>query len=134
MLTGEPPFKGDLHEVMRQHMEAPPPPLREKRKKVPRRMAAIVMSALAKNPDDRPASAATFASAFRASSEGTGKLLRRALALYSEHFPPFFRLSIVAYLPVFLLTSLFLLKDQLPVSVLGNAATITITVALALLM
>ena len=40
MLTGEPPFKGDLHEVMRQHMETPPPPLREKRKKIPRRMAA----------------------------------------------------------------------------------------------
>jgi serine/threonine protein kinase len=114
MLTGEPPFKGDLHEVMRQHMEAPPPPIREKRKKVPRRMAQIVMSALAKNLDERPASAANLASAFRASSEGTGKLLRRALALYSEHFPLFFRLGIMAYMPVFLLLGIFLLKDSLP--------------------
>jgi len=114
MLTGEPPFKGDLHEVMRQHMETPPPPIREKRKKIPRRMAQIVMSALAKNPDERPASAATFASAFRASSEGTGKLLRRALALYSEHFPLFFRLGIMAYMPVFLLSGVFLLKGSLP--------------------
>ncbi|HKS39546.1 MAG TPA: protein kinase, partial [Blastocatellia bacterium] len=114
MLTGEPPFKGDLHEVMRQHTEAPPPPIREKRKKVPRRMAQIVMSALAKNLDERPASAATFASAFRASSEGTGKLLRRALALYSEHFPLFFRLGIMAYMPVFLISGIFLLKDSLP--------------------
>ncbi len=131
MLTGEPPFKGDLHEVMRQHMEAPPPPLREKRKKVPRRMAAIVMSALAKNPDERPASATIFASAFRASSEGTGKLLRRALALYSEHFPLFFRLGVMAYLPVFLFIGLFLLKDALQTLIASKVISVTITVLLS---
>ncbi|HKP87606.1 MAG TPA: protein kinase [Blastocatellia bacterium] len=134
MLAGEPPFKGDIREVMRQHIESPPPPLREKRKKIPKRMAAIIMSALAKNPDERPASAATFASALRASSEGTGKLLRRAFALYSEHFPVFFRLAIVAYLPVFLLTALFLLKDVMAGSVLPKWAAITVTLALALMM
>ncbi|MGA9770590.1 MAG: serine/threonine-protein kinase [Blastocatellia bacterium] len=134
MLTGEPPFKGDLHEVMRQHMEAPPPPIREKRKKIPRRMAAIVMSALAKNLDERPQSAATFASAFRASSEGTGKLLRRAFALYSEHFPLFFRLGVFAYMPVLLLTGIFLLKDKFPILAMPKAAAITITILLSLIM
>jgi serine/threonine protein kinase len=131
MLTGEPPFKGDLHEVMRQHMETPPPPLREKRKKVPRRMAAIVMSALAKNPDERPASAAIFASAFRASSEGTGKLLRRAFALYSEHFPLFFRLGLMAYLPVFLFIGLFLLKDTLPTLIGSKVISVAMTILLS---
>jgi hypothetical protein len=58
------------------------------------------MSALKKNPWDRPASAAGFASALRGSSEGIGSLLRRAFALYSEHFPKFLRISLLAHLPV----------------------------------
>jgi serine/threonine protein kinase len=113
MLAGEPPFKGQTFDVMKLHIEAPPPPLREKRSKVPKRMAALVMSCLAKSPADRPASAAGFASALRASSEGTGALLRKAFALYSEHFPTFFRLSLVAYLPVIILVVLLSLNDVL---------------------
>ena len=100
MLAGEPPFTGQAYELMRLHMEAPPPPLKEKRRKMPKRMAAIVMSALAKNPTDRPATAAGFASALRATSEGTGALLRRAFALYIEHFPKFFRATLLMYLPL----------------------------------
>jgi serine/threonine protein kinase len=100
MLAGEPPFTGQAFELMRLHMEAPPPPLKEKRKKMPKRMAAIVMSALAKSPADRPASAAGFASALRATSEGTGALLRRSFALYIEHFPKFFRVTFLMYLPI----------------------------------
>ena len=104
MLTGSPPFKGDMHEVMRQHIEAAPPPLRKKNKKIPKKTAAIVMQALAKSPDERPANAAGFASALRASAEGTGTLLRRSLALYSEHFPKFFRASLLTYSPLILLS------------------------------
>ncbi len=100
MLAGEPPFTGPAYELMRLHIDAPPPPLKEKRRKMPKRMAAIVMSALAKNPADRPASAAGFASALRATSEGTGALLRRAFALYVEHFPKFFRVTFLLYLPL----------------------------------
>ena len=134
MLTGEPPFRGDMHEVMRQHKDSLPPPIRDKRRKIPKKMAAVVMAALAKNPADRPPSAASFANALGAGSEGTGKLLRRAFALYSEHFPVFFRLALTAYLPVFLLTMLFLLKDLLIKSdeTLKTANTI-ISVVLALL-
>jgi len=113
MLAGRAPFTGDINEVLRQHIEAAPPPLRERRKKVPKRMERVIMSALAKNLDDRPASALSFANALRASSEGTGKLFRRALVIYSEHFPVFFRLSLVAYMPVLLLTVLFLSNDLL---------------------
>jgi serine/threonine protein kinase len=113
MLAGEAPFTGDINEVLRKHIEAAPPPLRERRKKVPKRMAQVIMSTLAKNPNDRPASAMSFANALRASSEGVGKLFRRALAIYSEHFPVFFRLSLVAYMPVVLLTLLFVSNDLL---------------------
>jgi serine/threonine protein kinase len=111
MLAGEPPFTGPAYELMRLHMEAPPPPLKEKRRKMRKRMAAIVMSALAKNPADRPASAAGFASALRASSEGTGALLRRAFTLYVEHFPKFFRVTFLVYLPLIALHGALLISS-----------------------
>ncbi len=113
MLAGEPPFKGAAFELMKLHMEAEPPPLREKRRKMPKRMAAIVMSALAKNPADRPASAAGFASALRATSEGTGDLVRRAFALYIEHFPKFFRVTLLMYLPLIALHGALLVSAAL---------------------
>ena len=55
-------------EVIELHKTAAPPPIREKNRKVPRKMARIAMSALAKNPAERPPSAAGFASALRARS------------------------------------------------------------------
>src|SRR5262249_41032187 len=116
MLAGAPPFAGTPFELMKLHIEAPPPPLRDKRK-LPKRMAAVVMSALAKNPADRPASAAGFASALRATSDGTGALLRRAFALYIEHFPKFFRVTFLTYLPVMALHAALLV-----VSLMGAAA------------
>jgi hypothetical protein len=63
-----------------------------------------VMSALAKDPADRPQTAAAFASSLRAQAEGIGSLYRRALTLYSEHFPKFFKLSVIAHIPVIVLT------------------------------
>src|SRR5438105_2878668 len=50
MLTGAPPFSSDMMTVMREHMESAPPPLRERNRKVPKRVAQVVMSALAKDP------------------------------------------------------------------------------------
>ncbi|HSE37882.1 MAG TPA: serine/threonine-protein kinase, partial [Blastocatellia bacterium] len=123
MLAGEPPFTGQAAELMRLHVEAPPPPLREKRRKIPKRMAAIVMSALAKRPADRPASAAGFASAIRATSEGTGALLRRASALYIEHFPKFFRVTLLMYLPLIILHSALLISTAMSPEVITAEAT-----------
>ncbi len=106
MLAGTPPFTGEMNEVMRQHTEAAPPPLKEKRKNIPKRLAKIVMLALEKDPKRRPETAAGFASALRAQSEGTSALLRRAFALYSEHFPKFFRVALLVMLPVITLSLL----------------------------
>jgi serine/threonine protein kinase len=113
MLAGAPPFTGPAYELMRLHMEAAPPPLKEKRRKMPKRMASIVMSALAKSPADRPTSADGFASALRASSEGTGALLRRAFTLYVEHFPKFFRVTFLVYLPLIVLHGALLISSAL---------------------
>ena len=99
LLTGETPFKGSPEEVIELHKTAEPPPVREHNRKVPRKMARIVMSALAKDSAERPQSAAGFASAMRASWEGPGHLLRQAFALYSEHFPTFIKIALLGYAP-----------------------------------
>ena len=103
LLTGETPFQGSPEEVIELHKTAEPAPLRERNRKVPRKMARIVMSALAKDPAARPQSAAGFAAAIRASWEGPGHLLRQAFALYSEHFPTFIKIALLGYAPFTLL-------------------------------
>lgn len=104
MLTGKTPFAGDTGSVIREHLENSPPYLRSQNKKIKERVANVVMSALAKDPAARPQTAAAFASSLRAQAEGIGSLYRRALTLYSEHFPKFFKLSLIAHIPVIVLT------------------------------
>src|SRR5262249_21724929 len=113
MLAGEPPFTGDMLEVMKLHVEGAPRPLKEMRPEVPKGMARLVMSALSKVPEQRPASAAGFGSALRASLERTGVLTRRAFALYSEHFPPFFRVSLITQVPIIFLGVVMLVAEWL---------------------
>jgi lysylphosphatidylglycerol synthetase-like protein (DUF2156 family) len=67
-----------------------------------------VMTALSKKPEDRPPTAAAFASSLRAQADGIGSLYRRAFALYSEYFPKFLRLSLIAHLPVIIVTLLII--------------------------
>jgi serine/threonine protein kinase len=108
MLAGEPPFAGATGNVMQEHIKVAPPPLRDRVKNVPKRAAQVVMTALAKEPADRPPTAAAFASGLRAQAEGIGSLYRRAFALYSEYFPKFLRLSFIAHLPVIVVTLLII--------------------------
>ncbi len=107
MLAGEPPFAGNTSVVMRAHREQQPQDLHERAPKVSKRVAAVVMSALAKNPAKRPQTAFAFASALRGQSEGVGALYRRAFALYSEYFPKFLKLSLIAHVPM-IITSILL--------------------------
>jgi serine/threonine protein kinase len=100
LLAGEPPFTGDAATLMRRHLGEPPVPLRTRTRRVPRAAAAIVMSALSKEPAARPSRAGGYASALRAATEGSGTLLRQALAMYSERSPVLLRLSALAYTPL----------------------------------
>lgn len=63
-LSGRLPFpyseSGSAYEVMRGHTELTPPPLAQLAPHVPAALAAVVMRSLAKDPDDRFASAAEF--------------------------------------------------------------------------
>lgn len=109
MLAGEPPFSGNTSAVMRAHREQDPPHLRERAAKIPKRAAGVVMSALSKNPAERPQTAFAFGSALRAQSEGVGAIYRRAFSLYSEYFPKFVKLSLIAHVPM-IITSILLVS------------------------
>src|SRR5262249_757610 len=114
MLAGETPFSGGTDDLLRLHTHAPPPPIR-KRARIPRAMARVIMGALAKDPAARPATAGGFADALRAGSEGSGTLLRQAVVLYGEHFPAFFRLSLLGHAPlVATVVALFLIDGDPP--------------------
>jgi serine/threonine-protein kinase len=56
-LTGEPPFSGDVKSLARQHLKKSPTPPRKLNKKISRPMEAMILKALAKNPEDRYSSA-----------------------------------------------------------------------------
>src|SRR5829696_308715 len=138
MLAGDPPFAGKTSTVMRAHREQQPQDLHERAPKIPKRVAAIVMSALAKNPAERPQTAFAFASALRAQSEGAGALYRRAFALYSEYFPKFLKLSLIAHVPM-IITSILLIGAFLwykywpPAGMLGKVVVFSTIGILSLL-
>ena len=114
MLAGEAPFAGSVEELVRLHVTAAPQPLSEKVRDTPRGMGRVVMAALSKDPAERPQSAAAFASALRANAEGSGALLRQAIALYSERSPALLRISLLCYAPVILAAACLYLIDGDP--------------------
>jgi len=70
MLTGGPPFSGDLGAaVMHQHNTASPRPLRELNAATPAALDALVMQMLAKQPGERPQTAAQLVDALPATLE-----------------------------------------------------------------
>jgi len=135
MLAGAPPFAGVTGNVMQEHLKVAPPPLHERNKKVPKRVAQVVMTALSKRPEDRPQTAAAFASSLRAQADGVGALYRRAFALYSEYFPKFLRMSLIAHIPVIistvLLIGLELAERYVPKGGMGTKALFICALVLA---
>jgi eukaryotic-like serine/threonine-protein kinase len=80
MLTGRLPFMNqNQFELMRAHIEFPPPPPRKYAPHLPESMEAIMLQALAKKKEDRFASAYEFRDAILASPDlPTGALMGRA--------------------------------------------------------
>jgi serine/threonine protein kinase len=102
MLSGNTPFTGNPTVVMQQHKEAAPPPLVAR--KASKKLRRVVMSALAKDPADRPANPAAFANTMRSYSEGVGQLVQAGLMLYLQHIRSFLRLDLLVYSPVIFIT------------------------------
>lgn len=63
-LCGERPFKGSLAEIAFQHVMAAPPSLREKVATIPTAVEEVLLTALAKDPNQRFASVQEFADAY----------------------------------------------------------------------
>ncbi len=72
MLTGRPPFnEGPAMAILSQHLTQPPPTLREvdSTLDIPERLEAIIAKGLAKEPEDRFASAEEFSAVLRAADD-----------------------------------------------------------------
>jgi hypothetical protein len=104
LLCGSTPFEGEPVAVMEAHRTCEPLPLRQRHRKMPRSLAQLVMSALDKQPDRRPATAIAFGDGLRVRADGLGRLYRRAFALYSEYFPAILAVSLVAHVPLIVVT------------------------------
>jgi len=85
MLAGETPFTGTPSELLRQHREVAPAPLRAKRRGVPAAVEAVVRQALSKDPAGRPATAGAFAFLLRLQAEGYAWTRRQAEAIIRQH-------------------------------------------------
>ena len=131
MLAGSPPFTGDTSSVIRSHNETQPTAVRQHNRKLPKRVSRVVMSALEKDRASRPQTAIAFSSAMRANADGLGALYRRAFALYSEYFPKFLKLSLLAHIPVIVAT-LMMLALRLADPYLSKVATILIAIPVGL--
>jgi hypothetical protein len=132
MLSGTPPFTGATNSVITAHTNSQPIPLREHNGKLPKRVSRLIMSALEKDPAARPQTAIALANAMRANADGLGALYRRAFALYTEYFPEFLKLSLLAHIPIIIIT-LMNVAVKVAEGRLGKVATIALAVPLALL-
>ncbi len=131
MLTGAPPFTGDTRAIIDAHKQSQPTPVREINKKLPKRVSRVVMSALEKDPAARPQTAIALAGAIRANADGLGTLYRRAFALYSEYFPEFLKLSLLAHIPTFIVL-LMTLGLRIAEKRIGQTPTVIIAIPIAL--
>jgi serine/threonine protein kinase len=113
MLSSETPFSGSAQDLVRLHATAAPRPIGELAR-IRTGMARVVMSALAKDRAARPQTAAGFADALRAGAEGSGTLLRQAIALYGDRFPAFFRIALLGYAPLVAVVAALYLVDGDP--------------------
>ncbi|HEX6555863.1 MAG TPA: substrate-binding domain-containing protein [Ktedonobacteraceae bacterium] len=74
MLVGHPPFEGGPGQVMRQHYLAPPPAPSTLNPRLSAAIDAVLLRALAKQPDERFASVTAFARAFHEAVQSEGGL------------------------------------------------------------
>ena len=102
MLSGSPPFLGEVADVLEAHQSTPPTTLRQRCQRLPVGVDRLVLLALDKDPARRPPTAMSLANGLRAHAQGLGPVYRRAFALYSEHFPAIIRLSALAHVPLIL--------------------------------
>lgn len=93
LLTGRPPFTGNLYAVMHGHLQVTPPPMYEFNPLIPVQIEAVIRRALAKDPLDRYPDILAFARAFRealenAASADTDTQMQQRVNFLLEAHPP----------------------------------------------
>lgn len=90
LLTGRPPFTGNLYAVMHGHLQEPPPPMSAFNPLIPEPVEAVIQRALAKDPAARYPGVLDFARAYRealesaASATTDGKMMQRVTHLLEQ--------------------------------------------------
>ncbi|MBI4851930.1 MAG: serine/threonine protein kinase [Acidobacteria bacterium] len=126
MLVGQTPFSGDTKTLITHHIQTSPEHLRNLRGDIPKSVASLIMSTLAKNPAERPATAVAFSNALRARSEGASTVLRQAVSLYNNNFPTFLQISAIGYMPVIFFSLLMRLHTDFVSSMITDKASFII--------
>ena len=113
LLAGRPPFSNRTPQrVLAAHMSEAPVPIAELRPEAPAALCDLVMRSLAKDPDERPQSAAEVILALNAVTSGSGMTAMPPVLL---HGPAAFRRALLVYL-----------GSVAAVTVIAKAATIAI--------
>ncbi len=89
LVCGRPPFvgKNDMGTALQHIKDAPPPP-RSVRSGIPRSLEALILSALAKDPNDRPANADAFAASLTALDLSDDDAVPAITRTAADHTPP----------------------------------------------
>ncbi|GHO89210.1 protein kinase domain-containing protein [Dictyobacter formicarum] len=84
-ICGDPPFQGSPLQVIQQHIHEDPPSLREKIPELSRELEWILMTALAKHPEQRFKSIQAFARAFSASCKEMGYVYTESTRVFFSY-------------------------------------------------
>jgi len=88
MLAGQTPFRGRRQEQLNAHARETPVPLKKRVPGIPLGVSKLLESALAKDPEQRPATAEQFKNALGAYSESSGGNLARVLGFLIDEARP----------------------------------------------
>ncbi len=103
LLAGALPFSGKNDALIAAHISQAPRPLGELRRDLSKEATALIMRALAKTPEDRPASAGAFAEMLAAHAQTTAAFLEDGVLMFIQHARAFLSASVVGLSPVLLL-------------------------------
>jgi serine/threonine protein kinase len=103
LLSGALPFSGNTAELIAAHVEKQPTPIGKLRKGLPKNATELVMRALSKAPEDRPASAGAFTEMLGSRAQTGPEFFKQALLLFLEHGHAFVSASMLGLAPVVLL-------------------------------
>lgn len=106
LLGGALPFSGKSDALLHAHIAEAPRPLDRLRPDLPKEATALIMRALAKNPEERPPSAGAFTEMLAAHAQTHAAFLEEAVLMFLKNARAFLSASVIGLSP-FLLLGLF---------------------------